>query len=62
MKPNAKGQLDLVITRIAVKSDSPKDVINNFAAQSLRTCFAGEGIMNETEMASTIYLNGRAMK
>ena len=29
---------------------------------ALRMCFAGEGIQNETEMETNIYLNGKIVK
>jgi len=51
-----------VITRILVKSDSNKEAVTNFAVQSLRCCFAGEGIQNETEMETVLYLNGNVIK
>lgn len=51
-----------VTTRIMVKSDADPVTVRNFAAQSLRCCFAGEGIQNETEMETAIYLNGTAVK
>lgn len=59
MTPTATGHLDDVITRIVVKGDeAAKEGLYDFAQQSLRCCFAGEGIQNETEMESNIYLNG----
>jgi len=62
MTPSMTGHLDNVITRVIVKSEASKEALNNFAKQSLRTCFAGEGIQNETEMKSEIYLNGKRVK
>ena len=62
MTPAMTGHLDGVITRVIVKSDAPEETVNNFAKQSLRTCFAGEGIQNKTEMESNIYLNGNLVK
>ena len=62
MTPAMTGHLDDVITRVIVKSDAAKETVNNFARQSLRCCFAGEGIQNETEMESDIYLNGKIME
>ena len=62
MTPAMTGHLDDVITRVIVKSEAAKEAVNKFARQSLRTCFAGEGIQNETEMESNIYLNGSIIK
>ena len=59
MTPTMTGHLDNVITRIIVQGESAKEALEHFARQSLRTCFAGEGIQNETEMESTMYLNGK---
>lgn len=62
MTPSMTGNLNNVITRVVVKSDSAKEEINNFVTQSLKCCFAGEGIQNATEMESEIYLNGKIVK
>lgn len=62
MTPTMTGHLDDVRTRVIVKSDAAEEAVNNFAKQSLRTCFAGEGIQNKTEMVSNIYLNGKVVK
>ena len=58
MTPTMSGHLDSVITRVIVKSDAAKEALTNYAKQALRMCFAGEGIQNETEMESNLYLNG----
>jgi len=62
MTPAITGHLDDVITRVIVKGGVAKEALENFARQSLRTCFAGEGIQNETDMESTMYLNGKIVK
>ena len=62
MTPTMTGHLDDVITRVVVTSEAEKEVLNNYAKQALRMCFAGEGIQNETEMESNIYLNGKIVK
>ncbi len=62
MTPTMSGHLDEVITRVVVTSEAEKEVLNNYAKQALRMCFAGEGIQNETEMESNIYLNGKIVK
>jgi uncharacterized OsmC-like protein len=56
------GHLDKVITRVIVKSDAKKEDVIKYAKQSLRTCFAGEGVQNETKMETNIYLNGKIVK
>ena len=62
MTPTMTGHLDNVITRVVVTGDSAKEALERFARQSLRTCFAGEGIQNETEMESNVYLNGNIIE
>lgn len=62
MTPSMKGHLDNVITKVIVKSNADKEAVNNYAKQALRMCFAGEGIQNETEMESNVYLNGKIVK
>lgn len=62
MTPTMTGYLNDVITRVIVKSNAGKDAVNRYAKQSLRTCFAGEGVMNETNMETNVYLNGREVK
>jgi len=62
MTPTMKGHLDDVIIRIVVKSEADEKLVNQFADQALRCCFAGEGIKNATEMDTDIYLNGNLIK
>ncbi|NDY74448.1 OsmC family protein [Desulfobacter hydrogenophilus] len=62
MTPTMTGHLDYVITRVIVKSAAAKEALTNYAKQALRMCFAGEGVQNETEMKSNIYLNGMIVK
>lgn len=62
MTPTMTGHLDNVITRVIVQGDAEKAALERFARQSLRTCFAGEGIQNETEMDSNVYLNGKIVE
>lgn len=62
MTPTMTGHLDYVITRVIVKSDAAKEALTDYAKQALRMCFAGEGVQNETEMESNIYLNGTIVK
>jgi len=62
MTPSMNGHLDKVITRIVVTSQAQKDVLVKYAKQALSMCFAGEGIQNETEMETVVYLNGEIVK
>jgi uncharacterized OsmC-like protein len=62
MTPSMNGHLDDVITRIVVTSKAEKDVLVKYAKQALSMCFAGEGIQNETEMQTAVYLNGKIVK
>jgi len=62
MTPSMNGHLDKVITRIVVTSKAPKDTLIKYAKQALSMCFAGEGIQNETQMQTALYLNGKIIK
>lgn len=62
MTPTMTGHLDNVITRVIVQSDAREESAINFAKQALSMCFAGEGIQNETEMETNIFLNGKVVK
>ena len=62
MTPTMTGHLDSIITRIAVTSTSSVEDVNKYTKQSLNTCFAGEGLVNETEMDTKFYLNGNVVK
>ncbi|MBT8349259.1 MAG: hypothetical protein HKP62_07440 [Sulfurovum sp.] len=62
MTPTMSGHLDDVITKVIVTSEAEKEVLIKYAKQALAMCFAGEGIQNETEMESNIYLNGKIVK
>ena len=62
MTPAMTGYLNDVITRISVTSKAPKESLIKYAKQSLSMCFAGEGILNATEMQTGIYLNGNEIK
>ena len=62
MTPTMTGHLDSIITRISVTSDASVEAVNKYTKQSLNTCFAGEGLVNETEMDTKFYLNGKIVK
>ena len=62
MTPSSTGEMTDVVTRILVKSNADEKSAEEFAAQSLRCCFAGEGIVQETDMETAIFLNGKLIK
>lgn len=62
MTPASTGEMTDVVTRIIVKNNGGDKLANEFATQSLRCCFAGEGIVYATEMETSIYLNGKLVK
>ena len=62
MTPSMNGHLDNVITKVIVTSDAKKEELVKYAKQALSMCFAGEGIQNETEMETSVYLNGTVIK
>jgi len=55
------GSLDVVQTYVFVKSDESKENLETFFNKSLALCFAGEGLVNETEMKISVYLNGNKL-
>ncbi len=62
MTPAATGYLDDVVTRVVVATEAGEQAALDFGARSLRMCFAGEGIQNETEMETGFYLNGEVVE
>ena len=62
MTPSMTGHLDNVTTNVIVTSNAKKELIEDYAKQALSMCFAGEGISNETQMQTNIYLNGKEIK
>jgi uncharacterized OsmC-like protein len=57
-----KGSLDMVHTYVFIDSDESKETLDKFFNKSLALCFAGEGLVNETEMDIMTYLNGNEVK
>jgi uncharacterized OsmC-like protein len=57
-----KGSLDKVHTYVFIDSDESKETLDKFFNKSLALCFAGEGLVNETEMDIITYLNGSELK
>ena len=58
MTPEMAGFADKVITKIVLKGDVSEENSVKFFNQSLQMCFAGEAFKDETEIESTVYLNG----
>lgn len=57
-----KGSLDMVHSYVFIDSDESKETLEKFFNKSLALCFAGEGLVNETEMDISIYLNGNKLR
>ena len=53
---------DTVHSYILVESDESIERLEEFFNKSLSLCFAGEGLKNETEMITTVYLNDKILK
>jgi uncharacterized OsmC-like protein len=53
-----KGSLDMVHSYFFIDSDESEETLQAFLDKSLALCFAGEGLVNETEMDIASYLNG----
>jgi len=52
------ASLDAVQTYVFVESDASQETLETFFSKSLALCFAGEGLVNETEMDINMYVNG----
>ena len=57
-----KGSLDMVHSYVFIDSDESEETLKAFLGKSLALCFAGEGLVNETEMDIATYLNGTELK
>ncbi|MEA1989209.1 MAG: OsmC family protein [Pseudomonadota bacterium] len=57
-----KGSLDMVHSYVFIDSDESKETLEKFFSKSLALCFAGEGLVNETEMDINTYLNGNELR
>lgn len=53
-----EGNIAKIHTYIIIESDEDNQTIEEFFNKSLSLCFAGEGLVNETEMIVQTYLNG----
>lgn len=62
MTPSMTGHVDDVITKIHIKSKAKDEALLKYGKQSLACCFAGDGVKNETEMVTDIYLEGMLLK
>lgn len=62
MTPSAYGHVDSVTTRILVKADVSNDILNDFASQSLRMCFAGDAVLDATPTVVGTFVNGKEIK
>lgn len=56
------GYMDTIQTYVIIESDEPMERLETFYSKALALCFAGEGLTQETEMNTTLYLNGKEMK
>lgn len=56
------GSLDTVHSYVFVESNESKETLETFFYKSLALCFAGEGLVNETAMDISVYLNGDELK
>ena len=55
------GYADTVHSYILIDSDESQERLAEFFNRALSLCFAGEGLKNETEMVTHIYLNGEVI-
>lgn len=52
------GALDVVNTYVFIEADESDETLEAFFNKSLALCFAGEGLVNKTEMDISTYVNG----
>ena len=57
-----KSSLDMVHSYVFIDSDESKETLETFLSKSLALCFAGEGLVNETEMDIITYLNSNELR
>jgi uncharacterized OsmC-like protein len=55
---DVKASLDTVYTYVFIDADESQETLDTFLSKSLALCFAGEGLVNETEMDINLYVNG----
>lgn len=56
------GSIDVIHTYVIIEADEDEDTLNEFFTRALSLCFAGEGLVNETEMVITTYLNNEVIE
>lgn len=62
MTADMQGFVDGIEARIVVNSDEPLAALETYYGLSLRLCFAGEAWTGETEIATSIFLNGELVE
>jgi len=55
---DVKASLDTVYTYVFIDADESQETLETFLSKALALCFAGEGLVNETEMDINLYVNG----
>jgi uncharacterized OsmC-like protein len=50
------GSLDTVQTYVFIEADESQETLETFFTKSLSLCFAGEGLVNETDMNINLYI------
>ncbi len=53
------GSIDKIHTYIIVESDESLETLKEFYRRALSLCFAGEGLVNKTEMVINTYINDK---
>lgn len=52
------GGIDLIHTYIIIEANEDQETLDEFMSRALSLCFAGEGLVNETDMEINTYING----
>ena len=59
---NVSASLDTVQTYVFVDSSESQETLETFFNKALALCFAGEGLVNETDMDINLYVNGQVFE
>lgn len=62
MTADMEGFVDELQARVVVKSEEPMEALETYFGLSLRLCFAGEAWTGETDIVSTLYVNGAVVE
>ena len=62
MTEDMAGYTDKIYSYVMLDSDLPENVLNDYFNLAVNMCFAGEAFLNETDMTTNMYINGKIIK